>query len=74
MLGIYLKYTKYVKYIRYKFIRYLKNIILLKNSWKIDTPFGKLAREVKKLARLGTLALQVEKLARLCHVGTFIGT
>ena len=32
ILRIYLKYTKYIKYIRCKFIRYIKNTILLKNS------------------------------------------
>ena len=32
ILGIYLKYAKYIKYIRYEFIRYIKNIMLLKNG------------------------------------------
>ena len=45
---MYLKYTKYMNDNEYKDIRYLKNIILFKNSRKISTPFG--TRVLKKMA------------------------
>ena len=72
MLDIYLKYTSIKKYLTHKYIRYIKSIILLKNSWKLARL---LAGEIEKLLGLllGTLARQVEKLVRLWRVDTFIG-
>ena len=43
-------------------------LILLENTWKIDTLFGR--QSLKNWYVFGTLARQVEKLARLWHVGT----